>query len=120
MARPRCRFDAAASPAANAGGTTAAATGTMNRRLRLGRIFGVEVSLDWSWIFAFVLAAWTIVSLNRRLLPDLDTVALALVAVAAAAGLFASLGAHELVRVRATRAKGVPVRRLTLFVIGGV
>jgi Zn-dependent protease len=92
----------------------------MNRRLRFGRIFGVEVFLDWSWIFAFALAVWTLVSLNRRILPDLDTAPLAVATIATVAGLFASLGAHELVRVRATRAKGVPIRRLTLFVIGGV
>ena len=92
----------------------------MNRRLRVGRIFGVEIHVDWSWILTFVLAAWTLVSLNRRLMPDLDTASVALMSIAAAAGLFASLGAHELVRVFASRACGVPVRRLTLFVLGGV
>ena len=92
----------------------------MNRRLRIGRIFGVEVCVDWSWILTFVLAAWTLVSLNRRLLPELDTPLLAIVSALAAAGLFASLGAHELVRVIASRACGVPVRRLTMFVLGGV
>ncbi|MBX3221136.1 MAG: hypothetical protein KF795_11500 [Labilithrix sp.] len=92
----------------------------MNRRLRLGRFVGVDVLADWSWIATFVLATWTLVSLNRRLLPDLGAAALALVSIAAAAGLFASLGAHELVRVLASRACGLPVRRLTLFVLGGV
>jgi len=92
----------------------------MNRRLRVGRIFGVEVCVDWSWILTFVIAAWTLVSLNRRLLPDLDAAHHALMSALAAAGLFASLGAHELVRVLASRAWGVPVRRLTLFVLGGV
>lgn len=92
----------------------------MNRRLKLGRVFGVEIQVDWSWILTFVLAAWTLVSLNRRLLPNLDTALLALASAAAAVGLFASLGAHELVRVFALRACGLSVRRLTLFVLGGV
>ncbi|MBX3200360.1 MAG: hypothetical protein KF894_19645 [Labilithrix sp.] len=92
----------------------------MNRRLPLGRWFGVDVLVDWSWIVTFVLATWTLVSLNRRLLPELDAAALALASAAAAAGLFASLGAHELVRVLTLRRGGVPVRRLTLFVLGGV
>ncbi len=107
-------------PGDEGGGMVTAADLGMNRRLRLGRIFGVEVCVDWSWILTFVLAAWTLVSLNRRLMPDLDTATLALVSALAAAGLFASLGAHELVRVLAARASGVPVRRLTLFVLGGV
>src|SRR5688572_28073216 len=92
----------------------------MNRRLDLGRIFGVRILVDWSWILTFVVAAWTLVSLNRRLLPDASVALLALVSTFASAGLFASLGAHELVRVFAARACGVPVERLTLFVLGGV
>jgi Zn-dependent protease len=107
-------------PSGRGGGTAAAAHICMNRRLHLGRIFGVEVSVDWSWILTFVLATWTLVSLNRRLLLDLDTPLVALSSAAVAAGLFASLGAHELARVHAARACGVPVRRLTLFVLGGV
>jgi len=102
------------------GGMVTAADLVMNRRLRLGRIFGVEVCVDWSWVLTFVLAAWTLVSLNGRLLPELDTAIVALISALAAAGLFASLGAHELARVFASRACGVPVRRLTLFVLGGV
>jgi Zn-dependent protease len=81
---------------------------------------GIELFVDWSWILTFVLAAWTLVSLNRRLLPDLDTPLLALASATAAAGLFASLGAHELARTRVAKACGVPVHRLTLFVMGGV
>ena len=59
----------------------------MNRRLRIGRTFGVEIHVDWSWILTFVLAAWTLVSLNRRLMPDLDTAPVALMSALAAAGL---------------------------------
>jgi Zn-dependent protease len=92
----------------------------MNRRLRLGRFFGIEVVVDWSWIITFVLAAWTLVSANRRLLPELDTPLLTLVSVAATAGLFASLGAHELARILVGRAAGLPIHRLTMFVLGGV
>lgn len=92
----------------------------MNRRLRVGRIFGVEIHVDWSWIVTFVLAAGTLVNLDRYLYPELSAAALALAGTLAAAGLFASLGAHEIVRVFAARGAGLPVRRLTLFVLGGV
>src|SRR4051812_48095279 len=92
----------------------------MKRRLHLGRIFGVDVHVDWSWIVTFVLAGATLVSLDRRLMPDLSTLTLSAAAFLGAAGLFASLGAHEIVRVLAARGAGLPVRRLTLFVLGGV
>lgn len=99
---------------------TSAAAHSMNRRLRLGRFFGVEILVDWSWVVTFVVAAWTLASLDRHLLPELPRARLALVAALTAAGPFASLGAHELVRVLALRGCGVPVRRLTMFVLGGV
>ena len=92
----------------------------MKRRLHLGRIFGIDVHVDWSWIVTFVLAAATLVTLDRRLMPDLSTLTVSAAAFLAAAGLFASLGAHEIVRVLAARGAGLPVRRLTLFVLGGV
>jgi Zn-dependent protease len=92
----------------------------MDRRLEVGRVFGVEVAVDWSWVVTFVLAAWTLVRQNRQLLPDLDPVLLAFTGAASATGLFASLGAHELARVHVLQACGIPVKRLTLFVLGGV
>ena len=91
----------------------------MERRLHVGRVENIDVTLDWSWIVAFVLAAATIVSLDRHLLPGLHPVKLAVAAIATTVGLFASLGAHELARVSALRASGAPVERLTLFVVGG-
>lgn len=92
----------------------------MNRRLRLGRHFGVEIRVDWSWGVTLVVAAWTLAAIDRYLMPELGRAGLALVAALTAAGLFVSLGAHEIVRVIALRGCGVPVRRLTLFVLGGV
>jgi Zn-dependent protease len=92
----------------------------MNRRLRFGRIFGVELYVDWSWIVTFVLAAGTLVALDAKLYPELTAIEFALAGAVAAAGLFASLGAHEIIRVMAARGAGLPVRRLTLFVLGGV
>ena len=92
----------------------------MKRRLQLGRIFGVDLHVDWSWIVTFVLVAGTLVPLDRRLSPGLTTIELAMAGALAAAGLFASCGAHEMARVMAARRAGVPVHRLTLFVLGGV
>lgn len=92
----------------------------MNRRLHVGRLFAVEVWIDGSWIVTFVLAVCTLLSVDRRLLPEASTTTLAAMAIATAAGLFVALAAHELVRVHATRAWGAPIRRIVLFVLGGV
>jgi Zn-dependent protease len=92
----------------------------MDRRVGLGRAFGVEISVDWTWIFAFVLTAWTIITVGTHALPDLHPAALTFASVAAATGLFASLAVHELAHGLAARAWGVPVRRVTLFLFGGI
>ena len=66
----------------------------MSRRVRLG---GVEIAVDRSWVFAWVRAAGTLVSvrgrLRGRLLPALSPpLMIVVLGVAAAMGLFASLG----------------------------
>jgi Zn-dependent protease len=92
----------------------------MGRRLRLGRILGVEVALDWSWIVTFVLAAWTLVSIGARVMPHLGPLPLAMLGAASAVGLFASLLVHEIARGLVARSFGVPVRRVTLFLLGSI
>lgn len=76
--------------------------------------------MDWSWILTSVLTAAAVMTLERRLWPDLATIEVVMAGSLATAGLFASLGAHEIVRVLAARRAGVRALRLTLFVLGGV
>jgi Zn-dependent protease len=93
----------------------------VKRRFSLGRWFGIQVFIDWSSIPTFVFAWWTFVSVNRRLLADADMITIFGISTLSAAGLFASFGAHELIRVTAARRLfGVPVHKLLLFVVGGV
>ena len=33
----------------------------ISRALRIGRIFGIEIKLDYSWFIAFTLVAWSLV-----------------------------------------------------------
>lgn len=80
----------------------------------------MEVALDWSWIVTFVLAAWTLVSVGARVMPHLGPLPLALLGAASAAGLFASLVVHEIARGLVARACGAPVRKVTLFLLGGI
>jgi Zn-dependent protease/CBS domain-containing protein len=92
----------------------------MGRRLRLGSLYGVDVAIDWSWIVTFVLAAWTIVSVTSAAMPFATPGALTLVATLATTTLFGSLAFHELVHAAVARASGVPVRRVTMFLFGGI
>lgn len=89
--------------------------------LHLATLGGVEVRLDWSLAIIFALVT---VNLGAMVLPTWHpewglpgTWALALVA---AVLMFASLLAHELSHAFMARALGVEVRRVTLFLFGGV
>lgn len=93
----------------------------MGRGFRLGRIAGIEIALDWSVAVIFVLVT---VSLASNLLvvwhPNWPAGLSWLVALAAAALLLASILVHELSHALVSRALGTPVRRITLFIFGGM
>lgn len=91
------------------------------RGIRLFRFLGFEIRLDWSWLIIALLVTW---SLARGLFPafilGLAATAYWGMAIAGAAGLFASILLHELGHSVVARYNGVTMRRITLFVFGGV
>jgi Zn-dependent protease len=80
----------------------------------------MEIAVDSSWVFALILATWTLVTLAGHTLPWASSAAVTLVGAGAAIGVFASLAVHEIVRGLCVRACGVPVRRVSLFLFGGI
>jgi Zn-dependent protease/predicted transcriptional regulator len=90
-------------------------------QLRLGRPFGVELAADWS-----VLVIMLLVMMNLgagwlpRLHPDWAPLVTWLTALCAAVTFLASIALHELAHALVARMQGIPVRRITLFLFGGV
>jgi Zn-dependent protease len=93
----------------------------MGRGLRLGRIFGVELVADWSLAIIFTLIA---VSLSAGVFPawhpDWSPALSWTVGILAALFFFASIAAHEMAHAVVGRSQGIPVRRITLFIFGGM
>jgi Zn-dependent protease len=73
--------------------------------LRLFRIFGIQFTANWSWLLLFGL---------------LVSVELWSLAVVAALLSVASLYGHELAHALVARAFGIPVRTISLFLLGGM
>jgi Zn-dependent protease len=89
--------------------------------LRLFRLFGIQFTANWSWLL--LLALLVLVAYDttfRTLRPALPQPALWALAVFAALLSIVSLYAHELAHALVARAFGIPVRTISLFLLGGM
>ena len=89
--------------------------------IRVGRLFGIDVAIHPSW---FVVLAFFAFSLATGFFPSAypgwSAVATWTTAVVATLLLFASVLAHEFGHSLVARSQGIPVRNITLFILGGV
>lgn len=91
------------------------------RGFRVGRIFGLEISVDLSWLIIVALVVWSFsTAVFPRAVPELSGRAYLLLGVVAGALFFGSLLLHEIAHSLMARAKGVEVEGITLFIFGGV
>jgi Zn-dependent protease/CBS domain-containing protein len=90
------------------------------RGFQIGRIFGINIQIDWSWFLIFALISWNLSSFFGQTHPDWGNVLRWGIALGAALLFFASVLAHELAHSLMARAYGVPVRNITLMLFGGV
>jgi len=92
----------------------------MKSSLRMGKIFGININIDWSWLLIFTLVSWSLASSFSLAHPDWTVPMQWGLALAAALLFFVSILAHELAHAVAARAMGIPVRNITLFLFGGI
>ncbi len=87
----------------------------------LFRVFGIPVEVNVSWFIIFLLVAWSLVSLYFPTnYPDMPVASYWIMGIVAALMLFASVILHELSHSYVAKTHGVPIRRITLFLFGGV
>jgi Zn-dependent protease len=86
----------------------------------LGRIFGIAIRINLTWLLVLPLITWNLSSAFSRSHPDWNTGLAWGLGFAAALLLFISVLAHELAHSLVAKAQGIPVDDITLFLFGGV
>jgi Zn-dependent protease len=86
----------------------------------IGRIFGINIRVDWSWLFILALVTWNLSVIFGQTHPQWGAGQRWVIGLGVALLFFASVLAHELAHSLVARAQGIPVRNITLFLFGGV
>jgi Zn-dependent protease/CBS domain-containing protein len=86
---------------------------------RVGRIAGVEVRVDSSWVVIALLITYTMYLQISRVYEDVSTGAAVRLAILSAVLFFGSVLVHELAHALVAQARGIRVQDITLFLFGG-
>jgi Zn-dependent protease len=89
-------------------------------RVRVGRVFGIQLWLHGSWFVVFGLVTWLTASEFRDLYPRLASPVHIAMGLTTGAAFFGCLTLHELAHGLVSRRFGIVVRGITLFMFGGV
>src|SRR5579859_4217556 len=88
--------------------------------MRLFRLFGIQFTANWSWLVLLALLVYVAYSTFRSLRLGFSPAGLWSMAVVAALLSVMSLYGHELAHAMVARAFGIPVRTISLFLLGGM
>jgi Zn-dependent protease len=103
----------------------------LGNRFRLFRLFGIPISLDFSWLIILALLTWTMAEVFRSPFYPLSEFyppgglglsegGYLLMGLLAALTFFLCIVLHEFGHALVARANGMPIRGITLFLFGGV
>ena len=93
----------------------------MGNAFNLGRVFGIQFRLHYTWFIIFILITTSLSwQLFPRSYPDWPWLLYWVIGIVASLLFFTSVLAHELAHSLVGRAHGIPIRSITLFIFGGI
>lgn len=92
----------------------------MQPSIRLGRIFGIEIGLHSSWLIIAMLIAFSLAGHFGASHPNWGRGVIWGMAIVTALLFFAAIVAHELAHAVVAIRRGLPVKSIVLFALGGV
>ena len=94
--------------------------GAMKAHIKLGRVFGVAIGLHYSWLIIALLVTLSLRSQFAVDHPNWGVSTIWTIAIVTGLLFFVSILLHELSHAAVARLRGIPVRGITLFALGGV
>ncbi len=93
----------------------------MKQSLQVARVFGIPIEINYSWIVIFLLITWSLaVGYYPVFLPFRSEYVYWSTAAVSAVLLFGSLLLHELSHSLVAINSGIPIKKISLFIFGGV
>jgi Zn-dependent protease/predicted transcriptional regulator len=92
----------------------------MKAQIKLGRIFGIEIGLHYSWFIIALLITLSLAAEFQALNPLWETGVIWATAIVTGLLFFTTIILHELSHAAVAKARHLSVRSITLFALGGV
>lgn len=92
----------------------------MRQGFRIGRLLGIDLIVDWSWVFIFLLMTWNVSIAFLQWHPAWGYAGSVGLAGTTSLLFFASVLAHELAHALVATSMGMKVTNIRLFLFGGV
>jgi Zn-dependent protease/predicted transcriptional regulator len=92
----------------------------MQAQIKLGRIFGIQMGLHYSWLIIAMLVMFSLSAQFHATNPQWGEGVIWATAIITGLLFFFAIILHELSHAAVAKARGVPVRSITLFALGGV
>lgn len=92
----------------------------MRSHIKLGRIAGIEIGLHYSWFIIAFLIAFSLAAHFQQVRHDWSTAEIWGAAIITSILFFVALLLHELAHSIVAKSRGLSVRAITLFALGGV
>lgn len=92
----------------------------MRSGFKLGKLFGIQIRVDWSWLLIFFLTTWNLATAFGGAHDSWSPVLRWGIAVLGALLFFLSVLAHELAHSLVAQSRGMSVQSIRLHLFGGV
>ncbi len=92
----------------------------MHAQIKLGRVAGISIGLHYSWFLIAFLIALSLIGHFHEVMPQWGKAVVWSAAIVTSVLFFVTLLLHELAHSLVAKAKGLRVRSITLFALGGV